>query len=126
MNFLKACVYSYFWHNDDDPISDNIDINGRLQTLDFINCYFSNYNSSTIPPQVAERCINDIFEVDTWPMIDVCARTSAGEGLYAALKEKVDALSPSLTYTPWVTIENIHRPDAESDLVNAVCSSYNV
>jgi hypothetical protein len=59
-------------------------------------------------------------------MIDVCARTSAGEGLYAALKAKVDALSPPLTYTPWVTIENTHRPDAESDLVNSVCDSYNV
>jgi hypothetical protein len=59
-------------------------------------------------------------------MIDVCARTSAGEGLYAALKAKVDALSPALTYTPWVTIENTHKPDAESDLVNSVCDSYNV
>ncbi len=59
-------------------------------------------------------------------MIDVCARTSAGEGLYAALKAKVEALSPALTYTPWVTIENTHRPDAESDLLNSICVAYNV
>ncbi len=126
MNFLKACVYNYFWHNDDDPISDNIDIDGKLQTLDFINCYFSNYNSSTTPSEVAQICVNDIFQVDTWPLIDVCARTSPGEILYAALREKVDALSPSLTYTPWVTIEKTHRSDAESNLTNSVCDSYTV
>jgi hypothetical protein len=58
---------------------------------------------------------------ETWPKIDIWALTSTGQEIYAELKKKVDALSPALTYTPWVKIESIHRSDAESNLLNPVC-----
>jgi hypothetical protein len=63
---------------------------------------------------------------DWWPIIDVCARTKAGEELYARLEDKVDALLPPLTYTPWITINGTHSRAAELHLTRAVCDAYTV
>jgi len=118
-------VYSYYWHNDDDPISDNMDINGRLQTLDFINCYYKNSYWPSDPYRAAEQCINNIW-IDMWPRIDQCVQSPEGMALYAQLQDKVNELFPPLTYTPWITINGKHSRPVELHLTRAVCDAYTV
>ena len=102
-----------------------MDIDGKLQTLDFVNCYFSHPNWTTSAATAGEQCVNQIF-TDMWPSIDTCAHTDEGSTLLLANKAKVDALSPSLEYTPWVTVNSVHSTEAETNLGNAVCNTYNV
>jgi hypothetical protein len=90
-----------------------------------VKCYFSSSLWPNNPSSAGEQCVNDIFG-DIWRTIDVCARTKVGEELYARLQDKVDALLPPLTYTPWITINGKHSRAAELHLTRAVCDAYTV
>ena len=118
-------MYERYWHNDDDPISDNMDIDGRLQTLDFIKCYFSNDNWQNDSYTAAEQSVTQIYG-DIWQDINLCVKSGEIDGIFAKLKEKVEALSPPLTYTPWITVNKNHSTEAEDSLLSAVCDTYSV
>jgi interferon gamma-inducible protein 30 len=90
-----------------------------------VNCYFSSSFWPNNPSSAGQQCVDEIFG-DLWPTIDVCARTKVGEELYARLQDKVDALLPPLTYTPWITINGKHSRAAELHLTRAVCDAYTV
>ena len=122
---MKACVYEFFWHNDDDPISDNIDIDGRLQTLDFLNCYFQNEFWQNDPFRAGEQCINQIF-IDMWPSVDDCVRSGEADAILAGFADKVSALTPPLLYTPWITLNGKHNKATENHFTRAICDAYTV
>ena len=121
----KACVYEYYWHNDDDPISENQDYDGKLQTLDFIKCYFTNANWPSDPWEAGAQCVEPIFG-DEWVTIDNCVRFGEIDGFFASLEDKVKALSPPLYYTPWITVNDRHSRAAEQHFTRVICDAFTV
>ncbi|CAG2179271.1 unnamed protein product, partial [Oppiella nova] len=103
------------------PIGDNIDYDGKLQTLLFINCYFSHESWPSDPIKAGEQCVNQVF-VDEWTQINECVQLD--DAYFAQQQEKVAALIPPLRYTPWIIIEGKHSQASEVHLSRAVCDSY--
>jgi len=106
-----------------DFISDNMDITGGLQYLDFINCYFTNSYWPSDPSRAAEQCINNI---NMWRTIEYLVQSPVGIAFYAEFQNIVNKLFPPLTYTPWITINGKHSRPAELHLTRAVCDAYTV
>ena len=102
-----------------------MDIDGRLLTLDFIKCYFTNENWTNDPFRAGEVCVNQIF-IDEWRIIEQCVVSGEIDGIFAQLGDKVEALSPPLLYTPWITLNGKHSKATEQHFTRAVCDAYTV
>ncbi len=103
----------------------NQEFDGRLQTLNFMNCYFSSGFWPNDPLFASQQCVNEIFG-DIWPTIDFCSRSKEGEELYARLRVKVDALIPPMISTPWITINGKYSFAAHYNLKRAICDAFTV
>src|SRR5699024_733765 len=61
-NLIHACLYGQFYHNDDDPVSDNMEeYDGKLQFIEYLHCYFANPKYPGQNVDAAEECAEQIF-----------------------------------------------------------------
>jgi len=126
-NLIHACIYNQFFHADDDPVSDNQDqreYDGKVEVIEFINCYFTSAKYATKPVDAAEECVEIIFGDDV-SSVRQCTHTNMGIYLLLDFKEKkVDTLLPHLTYTPWMTVNGKHSYSIEHHIQREVCDAY--
>lgn len=125
VNLIHACLYNQYYHNDDDPISDNIEqYDGKLQFIEFLYCYFKNPNYPASVVDAATQCIEKIF-TDDYSTIINCAHESIGQNILLKFQEeKVLTLLPHMTYVPWITVNGLHSYSMEHHIQRTVCDKY--
>ncbi|XP_028407156.1 gamma-interferon-inducible lysosomal thiol reductase-like [Dendronephthya gigantea] len=89
----------------------------------FIHCIeVSEVYPSTAAPSCAQK-----FHLN-YSKIESCANGDLGNRLEHEMALKTEALKPTHTYVPWVTLEGVHtkeiQNEAESNLIELICKTY--
>jgi len=92
--------------------------------LPFIHCMEA---SDKKIEKAAEKCSKKFPSVPL-DQVMACSNSSAGNALEHQMALMTEALSPSHTYVPWVTLNGVHteqiEKEADSNLIKLVCDSY--
>ncbi|KAH7646648.1 hypothetical protein HUG17_2186 [Dermatophagoides farinae] len=117
---IHACVVDTFSNN-----STHAAIDGQLQVIKFIDCYFSKFVPNLDFASIAEGCVESIFHTDSWSSILNCAKSNQSIDSLKEYNDKfVSKLLPKIAYVPWITIQNHHSYDAENHFIRTICDSY--
>jgi hypothetical protein len=113
-NVIESCALDKIDHQD-----------VQFQYIDCIDHSDSTKDASKVDMECAH--IIGLFQ-DTIREIEICAATAEGHLLAHNMVLKSDAVSPVISYYPWVQANGIHDGDAErevwSSLFKYVCKAY--
>jgi hypothetical protein len=113
-NVIESCALDKIDHQD-----------VQFQYIECIDHSDSTKDASKVDMECAH--IIGLFQ-DTIREIEICAATAEGHVLAHNMVLKSDAVSPAISYYPWVHVNGIHEFDAENEvwksLFQYVCKSY--
>ena len=124
-NLVHACLYDIYVNNDSISINDENEYDGKLQYIQFLNCYFGSALYPWKNIDAAEACIEEIFN-DIWSTVNECAHSNLGIQIVLQLQDKVSQLLPEPTYTPWIMVNGLHNYAVENHFERTICDAYTV